>query len=97
VSAQELIRAIERAGGSLRVSGDRLRYSVPRDAAHLIPALRIQKPAVITILRQRAVGELPWLGYNGGKQFACDLCGVRFDTSVGIAKHKVNGCHAKAE
>lgn len=33
--------------------------------------------------------DLPWLGYNGGRQFVCDLCGVHFDTSAGIAKHKL--------
>lgn len=36
--------------------------------------------------------ELPWPGYNGGRQFVCDKCGVHFDTSSGIAKHQVWGC-----
>jgi hypothetical protein len=36
--------------------------------------------------------DLPWPGYNGGKQFVCDLCGVHFDTSAGIAKHSVEDC-----
>jgi hypothetical protein len=35
---------------------------------------------------------LPWPGYNSGKQFCCQHCGAHFDTSVGIAKHEVNGC-----
>ncbi len=39
-------------------------------------------------------GKLPWPGYNGGKQFRCDLCHTYFDTSVGFAKHQVNGCDA---
>jgi hypothetical protein len=37
-------------------------------------------------------GELPWPGYNSGKQFCCVLCGAHFDTSAGWAKHQVNGC-----
>ena len=36
--------------------------------------------------------HLPWPGYNGGKQFACEKCGTRFDTSAGFAKHSVYGC-----
>jgi ribosomal protein S14 len=35
---------------------------------------------------------LPWPDYNRGKKFHCDLCGARFDTSTGMAKHEVNGC-----
>jgi hypothetical protein len=36
--------------------------------------------------------DLPWPGYNGGKQFACEKCGAHFDTSAGFAKHSVYGC-----
>ena len=36
-------------------------------------------------------GNLPWPGYNGGLQFRCE-CGVCFDTSAGMAKHKVYEC-----
>jgi hypothetical protein len=45
--------------------------------------------------RQKKTGDgLPWPGYNDGKQFRCDLCHTYFDTSVGFAKHQVNGCAA---
>jgi hypothetical protein len=43
-------------------------------------------------LEKTCDGELPWPGYNGGKQFCCGHCGTRFDTSVGFAKHLVSGC-----
>ena len=36
--------------------------------------------------------RLPWPGYNGGKQFVCEKCGTRFDTSAGFAKHSVYSC-----
>lgn len=38
----------------------------------------------------------PWPSYNGGKQFCCEQCGTRFDTSTGIAKHQVYGCYTAA-
>ena len=43
-------------------------------------------------LEKTGNGELPWPGYNGGKQFCCQRCGTRFDTSAGYAKHQVSGC-----
>ena len=41
---------------------------------------------------EKVACDLPWPGYNGGKQFQCDLCHTYFDTSTGIAKHMVYGC-----
>jgi hypothetical protein len=41
------------------------------------------------------VSGLPWPAYNGGKQFECDQCGRRFDTSTGIAIHQVYGCNSQ--
>jgi hypothetical protein len=37
----------------------------------------------------------PWPGYNGGKRFECDQCGTRFDTTAGIATHRVYGCDSQ--
>jgi ribosomal protein L37AE/L43A len=79
VSALELIEAVEQAGGSLQVSGDKLRYSIPREAAHLVPRLREHKPAVIIILKQRG-------------QFTCHRCRSHFDTRIGLAAHEGYGC-----
>jgi hypothetical protein len=42
--------------------------------------------------RDNKTEGLPWPGYNGGKQFCCEYCGTRFDTSVGYAKHQANRC-----
>jgi hypothetical protein len=36
--------------------------------------------------------DLPWPAYNGGKEFCCEQCGTRFDTSTGYAQHQVDGC-----
>jgi hypothetical protein len=92
VNALELIQAVETSGGTLAVNGDKLRCSIPREASHLIDALRAHKPEVITILQKRELSGLPWPNYNGGKQFCCQHCGAHFDTSVGFAKHQVSGC-----
>jgi hypothetical protein len=107
VTALELIAAVESAGGKLAPHGEKLRCTLPRAAAHLLPALREEKPAILELLGQRAsqnhssqissrnqARNLPWPGYNGGRQFSCEQCLAHFDTSVGVAKHQVNGCHA---
>ena len=91
MSADELIKTIEAAGGRLSVSGEKIRYSLPEDALHLIDHLREQKPAVIEILKRRTA-SLPWPGYNGDQPFVCLKCGLHFDTGAGIAKHQVYGC-----
>lgn len=38
---------------------------------------------------------LPWPGYNGGKQFHCDLCDAYFDTGSGMASHEAYGCDSQ--
>jgi hypothetical protein len=45
-------------------------------------------------LEKTGDARCPWPGYNGGKQFRCNLCGAHFDTSSGIARHQVYGCDA---
>ena len=80
MSALELIEAVEQVGGILRVAGDKLLCTLPREAAHLITALRTQKPAIVTILRQR------------GQTFTCRKCGDHFDTRIGLAAHQGYGC-----
>jgi hypothetical protein len=93
MTAIELVEAIESAGGTLVLHGNKIRIRVPEDAAVLIDSLRAQRAGVVAVLRQRSDGP-PWPGYNGGKQFCCAQCGTRFDTSTGFARHQVNGCGA---
>ena len=53
MTAAELIRAVEKVGGSLEVSGDRLRYRLPADtASKMIERLRQLKTEIIAALRQ---------------------------------------------
>jgi hypothetical protein len=49
----QVIEAIESAGGVLMLSGDRIRYDVPGEAAPLVEALREHKPEVVQVLRGR--------------------------------------------
>jgi hypothetical protein len=61
--------------------------------------LELAEEAMREIRARRKLGriaELPWPGYNGGKQFCCKLCDAHFDTSTGYAKHQVYGCYTAA-
>jgi len=42
--------------------------------------------------RSSTPGKPLWFREDGGKHFCCCECGSHFDTSVGYAKHQVNGC-----
>ena len=81
MTALDLVRVIEARGGTLTLRGDKIRWSVPEDIADLLEDVRAQRDAVIEVLRQREA-----------RQFVCDKCGVRFDTSVGRAWHEANDC-----
>lgn len=53
----EVVSRLEENGGSLRLEGDRIRYSVPsgsRDALNLLAELRKHRDAVRTLLIERA-------------------------------------------
>jgi hypothetical protein len=53
VTAPELIHAIESAGGVLSLSGNRIRYELPEDAAALVEVLRKHREEVIRVLQER--------------------------------------------
>jgi len=53
VTAPELIQTIEAAGGVLTLTGDRIRYKLPEEAAPLVEILRKHREEVIRVLRER--------------------------------------------
>ena len=95
MTAEELIEAVEVAGGTLAAKGDKLACEIPPEVEYLIPELQTQKAAVLAILRQRSSG-IPWPGYNHDRPFVCKKCGTHFDTSAGFAKHQVYVCGTEA-
>jgi hypothetical protein len=48
-----LIQTIEAAGGVLTLTGDRIRYKLPEEAAPLVEILRKHREEVIRVLRER--------------------------------------------
>lgn len=58
--AESVVERIEGAGGALRVSGERIRYRLPEDAAHLLGGLRAHKQEVLLLLRKRGGSGLQW-------------------------------------
>ncbi len=81
MTVRELVSLIEARGGNLTLRNGKICCDVPDDAADLIEVVRVQRDAVIEVLRQREA-----------RQFVCEKCGVRFDTSVGRAWHEANDC-----
>ena len=55
MTAIELVEAVEKAGGSLRLKGDRLQYELPREAVQLLPKLRDKRNEVMSLLQKRAI------------------------------------------
>jgi hypothetical protein len=53
MNAPELIQRIQAAGGVLTLTGDRIRYELPEDAAPMIEALRQYRDEVFGVLRDR--------------------------------------------
>jgi Zn ribbon nucleic-acid-binding protein len=53
VSTAELIESVERAGGVLKLDGEKLRCKLPKDALHLADLLREHKPELTEILKAR--------------------------------------------
>lgn len=90
MTAEELIKAVEAAGGTLTAQGDKLACELTQEAEHLIPELQAQKPAILELLRRRSA--VPWPGYNNDQPFTCGKCDMHFDTSAGIAQHVVHVC-----
>jgi transcription initiation factor IIE alpha subunit len=53
MTATELIESVMKAGGTLKLEGDRVSYWLPREAAHLIDHLRRLKREIIPLLTAR--------------------------------------------
>lgn len=82
-----LIETIERAGGVLRLEGDRLRFWIPKDAAHIVDVMRSRKPELIAFLHRRGgrVANFPHCPkcssyylyrQNNAGMFECQSCGL---------------------
>jgi hypothetical protein len=94
VTVRELIRLAEADGIEFRVRGGNVVLEIPEPIIDIwVPKLKPHKAAIAALLAEESkAGQLPWPGYNGGQQFACDRCGTRFDTSAGFARHQVGNC-----
>ncbi len=69
-------------------------------AAHKrVDYLKLSKEAAEEFEKEKdpTTAGLPWPTYNGGKQFVCSKCGIRFDTSAGIARHQVYDCPSEPD
>ena len=53
MTAMEVVRAVEKAGGSLAVRGSHIKYSIPKSAVWLIPELREKREEIIGLLERR--------------------------------------------
>ena len=53
MSAVEIVEAVLAAGGTLVLSGERIRYQIPEQGSPLIEELRRHKTDVVSLLRQR--------------------------------------------
>lgn len=54
MNPSELVEAVEDAGGTLEVSGEKVRYRIPPAAVHLVEGLREQREEVKALLLQRS-------------------------------------------
>ncbi len=52
MNLQSVVDQIVRAGGVLRIEGERIRYLLPDDVAHLAGELREHKPELMELLRK---------------------------------------------
>ena len=93
MTASELIESVVRAGGTLRLEGDRIKYRFPKGAAHLVDELKEHKPELIELLR-KAGGRIATFPHcpkcasyalfreNNIGVYECETCGLR-----GIEEH----------
>lgn len=88
MNAATLVNVVKKVGGVLTLDGDRIRFRLPQDNAHLVQALREQKAEVIAILRSRG-GRLAIFPHcpkcasyalyrnNNLGNYECQTCGMR--------------------
>lgn len=88
MTAVELIDAVARVGGILKLEGDGVRCWLPRNAAHLASELKERKPEVVALLRAQGgrVATFPHCpkcaGYALHRQhnvgdYECQTCGLK--------------------
>ena len=53
MSTDELVAVVERAGGTLILQGDKVKYQLPDAVAHLAVKLKEHKPELIALLQKR--------------------------------------------
>jgi hypothetical protein len=53
MTAEELVAQVEQRGGTLTVHGDRIVYELPQEAVHLVEDLKVNRDAVLDLLRRR--------------------------------------------
>lgn len=53
MTAEQVADEVEKNGGVLKLEGDSIRCSLPKDALHLADALKAHKQELVRILRQR--------------------------------------------
>jgi hypothetical protein len=71
VTAAELVKSVEAAGGILALIGKRLHCEVPDQAIHLLPAVREQRHEVAKVLQERLAGNVK--RWRRAQCVACDL------------------------
>jgi hypothetical protein len=52
MTAIEVLQAVEKAGGSLALNGGQIKYTIPRRAAWLVPALQQNREDLMGLLRE---------------------------------------------
>lgn len=53
MTAIEVLQAVEKAGGSVVLNGEHIKYSIPKPAAWLVAELRQQRDKIVPLLQQR--------------------------------------------
>ncbi len=96
MTAIELVENIRRIGGVLTLDGDSIKFRLPQSAYHLVPLLRADKAAVISVLRAHGgmVATLPHCPLcasyalyrrNNTGPFECQTCGLQ-DIDEAVAR-----------
>jgi Zn ribbon nucleic-acid-binding protein len=53
MSTDELVTVVERAGGTLILQGEKVKYQLPDTVAHLAAELKERKPELVALLQRR--------------------------------------------
>jgi len=55
MTATEVLHAVKKAGGSLAMYGGKIKYTIPKREAWLVPELRQQREEIVALLQQGTV------------------------------------------